>query len=48
MIYKETREAQMERKHKDDEFFIIFWSLLLTTITIWLMVFGPRSALFGG
>ena len=44
MIYKETRE--MERKHKDDEFFIIFLSFILTTLTIWLVVFGPRSLLF--
>ena len=44
MIYTETRE--MERKHKDGEFFTIFWSLILTIITIWFMVFGPRSPLF--
>lgn len=44
MIYKETREV--ERKHKDDEFFTVFWSIILTVITIWFMVFGPRSALF--
>jgi hypothetical protein len=44
MIYTETRE--MERKHKDDEFFIIFWSFLLTAITTLFMVFGPRSLLF--
>jgi len=44
MIYTETRGG--ERKHKDDEFFVIFWSVLLTIITILVMVFGPRSALF--
>lgn len=44
MIYTETRE--MERKHKDDEFFTIFWSFLLTAITLLFMVFGPRSLLF--
>lgn len=44
MIYSETRN--MERKHKDEEFFTIFWSLILTIITIWFIVFGPRSALF--
>lgn len=43
MIYKETRE--MERKHTDSELFIIVWSFVLTSITTWLMVFGPRSAL---
>ncbi|HKZ33703.1 MAG TPA: hypothetical protein VJ142_00495 [Candidatus Nanoarchaeia archaeon] len=46
MIYKETREIKMERKHKDDAFFTIFWSLLLTAITLWIMVAGPRSILF--
>jgi len=43
LIYSESK--QLERKHKDGEFFTIFWSLLLTAITIWLSVFGPRSAL---
>ena len=46
MVHKETREANMERKHKDDEFFTIFWSFLLTAVTTWFMVFGPRSLLF--
>lgn len=44
MIYKETRE--FERKHKDNESFIIFLSLALTIITTWIMVLGPRSVLF--
>ena len=44
MIYKETRE--METSESGDAFFTIFWSILLTTITTWFMVFGPRSALF--
>jgi len=46
MIYKETRDLGMDRKHKDGEFFTIFWSFLLTVITTWFMVFGPRSILF--
>jgi len=46
LIYKETREAGMDRKHKDDVFFTIFWSFLLTGITALVMVFGPRSLLF--
>ena len=46
MIYKETREME-RKKSKDDDFFTIFWSILLTAITIWFMVFGPRSVLFG-
>jgi len=44
MIYKETREIQ--NKNRESDFFIIFWSLLLTAITIWMMVFGPRNVLF--
>jgi len=44
MIYGETRE--MQRQHNDDEFFIIFWSILLTTLTLIMIVFGPRSVLF--
>ena len=44
MIYKETREV--ENKRKEGDFFTIFWSILLTVLTIWFMVFGPRSALF--
>ena len=44
MIYKETKEAQ--RKHKDSELFIMVLSFILTSITIWIMVFGPRGVLF--
>ena len=44
MIYKETREIKDKRREND--FFTIFWSVLLTTITVWFMVFGPRSVLF--
>ena len=47
MISREAQDGKMERKHKDDEFFIIFWSILLTVITTWIMIYGPRSALFG-
>ncbi len=45
MMYKETRES--ERKYKDDEFFVILLTLILTAITLWIMVMGPRSFLFG-
>ena len=43
MIYNETRE--IKRKHKDDEMFNIVISFILTAITTWVMVFGPRSVL---
>ena len=45
MVYKETRET--ERRHKDEESFIIFISFILTSLTTWIMVLGPRSILFG-
>ena len=44
MIFKETREFQ--KNGREDQFFTIFCSLLLTTLTVWIMVFGPRSLLF--
>mgnify|MGYP001586747131 CR=1 FL=1 len=44
MIYHETRES--EAKNYDDAFFAVFWSILLTSITIFIMVAGPRSILF--
>jgi len=44
MIYKETRGA--ERKHKDNEFFTVLYSLILTGATILIAVYGPRSVLF--
>lgn len=44
MIYKETKGAQ--RDHKDGEMFVIIWSFVLTILTTWLIVFGPRSVLF--
>ena len=44
LIYSETRE--IKEKNKENNFFIIFWSILLTVVTIWIMIFGPRSALF--
>lgn len=44
MVYKETRESK--RQHRDDDLSIIFWSFILTGVTAWMMVFGPRSILF--
>ncbi|OIO81419.1 hypothetical protein AUJ84_01090 [Candidatus Pacearchaeota archaeon CG1_02_32_132] len=44
MVYQETREA--ERKHNDGELFVIFWSFVLTVVTIIFMIYGPRSILF--
>lgn len=44
MVYKEMKE--IDRKHKDGEFFVIFWSFVLTLLTILIMVFGFRSVLF--
>ena len=44
MVYKETK--QMERRLQEDQFSTIFWSFILTAVTTWLMVFGPKSLLF--
>lgn len=44
MIYKETRE--MEIQNRDDEFFTVIFSLILTAFTLWIMVMGPMSLLF--
>ncbi|MDP3966414.1 MAG: hypothetical protein Q8Q04_02700 [archaeon] len=45
MVYKEMKER--EREKKEDYTTILFLSIVLTSLTIWFMVFGPRSALFG-
>ena len=46
MLYVEGK--QMERKrHGDDSFFTIVFSFFATVATTWLMVFGPRSGVFG-
>jgi preprotein translocase subunit SecY len=44
MVAKESRGG--ERVNRDGNFFIVFWSFVLTVASIWLMVFGPRSLLF--
>ena len=44
-IYKETRES--ERKVVESNFSTIWFTFLLISITTWLVVFGPRSAIFG-
>ena len=44
MIYQETKNV--ERKNKEDYWFTILMSFVLTVATIWLMVLGPRSVLF--
>jgi|SRR3989338_4287621 len=44
MIYRETKET--EREKKDDHFLTVILSFILTVITIWIMVFGPKSLLF--
>lgn len=43
MVYKEAQGTS--RRHKDSDLFIVVWSFLLTVVTVWLMVFGPRSLL---
>src|SRR3989344_5421440 len=42
MLFKES--SQLERKRKEDQFLTIALTFILTIITTWLIVFGPRSA----
>ena len=44
MLYKESHH--LERKRKEDNFLTIALTFILTLITTWLIVFGPRSAIF--
>lgn len=44
MIYTETKTAK--REIKEGQSFTILWSFILTIITTWLIVLGPRSLLF--
>jgi hypothetical protein len=44
LIFTETRES--ERKHKDSKLFIVVLTFILMALTIWIIVFGPRSPLF--
>ena len=44
MIYFEMKENEVQ--HKEDNTLIVFLSIILTALTVWLMVFGPRSILF--
>ncbi len=44
MIYLETKERERERK--EDQFMTLFITFILTAITAYLIVFGPRSGLF--
>lgn len=45
MIYLETKET--ERQKKEDHFITIIISLILTLVTSWIIIYGPRSPLFG-
>ena len=45
MIYFEMKESRKESR--GDYFTIAFMSFILSAITIWFMVYGPRSILFG-
>jgi len=44
MIYFEAKEN--ERQLKEDYIITIILSFIFTLLTVWLMVFGPRSTLF--
>ncbi|MBU2612579.1 MAG: hypothetical protein KKB62_02550 [Nanoarchaeota archaeon] len=44
MIYKETKELPRERT--EDYTLIVFLSLIFTALTLFFMIYGPRSVLF--
>ncbi len=44
MIYGEMKEN--ERQLKEDHFVTVLLTFILIIVTIWLMVFGPRSGIF--
>ncbi|MDO8508648.1 MAG: hypothetical protein Q7S27_03100 [Nanoarchaeota archaeon] len=44
MIFKES--SHLERKEKETQLLTITLSFLLTIITAWVMIFGPRSEIF--
>ena len=44
MIYKETKEN--ERQVNEDYIFTVFASLILTSVTTWMIIFGPRGGIF--
>ena len=46
MVYREMKET--EKQLKEDHFFTVVITFILIAITTWLILFGPRSALFGG
>ncbi|MBS3172293.1 hypothetical protein J4438_01775 [Candidatus Woesearchaeota archaeon] len=46
MIYNETR--QMEKNKNEGQKIIVLLSVLFTLFTVLIMVYGPRSFLFGG
>ena len=45
MIYGEMKRE--ERKRKDSYLFFIVLTFILTIITTWIIVYGPRSGAFG-
>ncbi|MEK6873002.1 MAG: hypothetical protein AABW90_03240 [Nanoarchaeota archaeon] len=46
MIYKEMRESARERK--EDQFWTIVLTFILTVVTVWFMAFGPKTGVFAG
>lgn len=45
MIYIEGK--QLEGKDIDGMFFTIVFTFVATTLTTWIMIYGPRSGVFG-
>ncbi len=45
MVYLEMKFE--ERKIKEDHFWTLIASFILITLTLWVMIYGPRSGVFG-
>ena len=44
MVYNETKET--EREKKDDHLFTIIFTIVLISITTWIIIYGPRGGIF--
>lgn len=46
MIYKEMRESARQRR--EEQFWNIVLTFILTVVTVWFMAFGPKTGVFAG
>ena len=46
MIYKEMKESARQRR--EEQFWTIVLTFILTVVTVWFMAFGPKTGVFAG